>query len=476
MSATATTTRDVSLGPNLTPEEAEHIYAQGKEAVISALLQFSRMLSEQRAAAPGDQTPATPSGQTPPYQKPPPKKRPQKPGRKPGSPGQRRPVPDHVDQTQQHRAPCCPDCGGDLNRCQETRQRYVEDIPEDLRVTVTEHEIHRDWCPACRKHVEGKVPDALPGSQIGNRVLVLSAWQHYAAGNTLSQVTDLFDHHLHLQLSETALLGMWHRLADVLRPWYEQIQEQALNAAVLHGDESGWRVNGKTHWLWCFCSREATWYMIDRSRGREALNKFFLREFEGTLVSDFWGAYNAVVCSQGQKCLGHLLRELKHTEKYKSPGADWPPFRKKLKRLLRDGIRLRGRHGELAEQSYASRRDRLHTRLDALIETEWECKHARRLVKRLKRHRRELFTFVDHWEVPPDNNGGERAIRPAVIMRKNSYGNRSDRGAETQAILMSVFRTLNQRGHQPLDTLLQALATYLTTGQLPPLPEIAPLE
>lgn len=105
-----------------------------------------------------------------------------------------------------------------------------------------------------------------------------------------------------------------------------------------------------------------------------------------------------------------------------------------------------------------------------LIETPWKDKHARRLVKRLRRHVNELFTFLDHPEVPHDNNTGERAIRPAVIIRKNSYANRSEKGADMQAVLMSIFRTLKQRGLNPLRTIVAALQTYLQTGKLPQLP------
>ncbi|REJ92308.1 MAG: IS66 family transposase, partial [Planctomycetota bacterium] len=395
---------DLTLGPNLTAEQAERIFAQGKEAVIFALLEQAKMLRELQAGMPADLTPATPSASVPTYQKPPPKKRPKTPGKKAGQPGRRRPVPAQVDQTREHRAERCPDCGGSLNRCRETRARLVEDIPEDLRARVTRHVIHRDWCPACKKHVEPKVTDALPGAQLGNRTLALSAWLHYALGNTTAQIVSVLDHHLRMTLTAAGLLAMWHRLADVLQPWYEQIRDEALNSGVLHGDESGWRVNGKTRWLWCFCTREVTWYMIDCSRGSPALKKIFRREFVGTLVTDFWPAYNAVVCGAAQKCLGHLLRDLKHTTKYKSPGPHWPEFRKKLKRLIRDAIRLRKAHGELPEATYASRRDRLHARLDALIAADWQDRHARRLVKRLKRHRSELFTFLDQVDVPFDNN------------------------------------------------------------------------
>jgi hypothetical protein len=319
--------------------------------------------------------------------------------------------------------------------------------------------------------VEPPVADALPGSTLSNRVLVLSAWLHYGLGNTLSQIVEVFNFHLQLKLTCGGLVQMWYRLQAILFAWYEQIQRQALRSAVLFADESGWRVDGKTHWLWCFTTGDLTFYMIDRSRGSPALRKFFIEEFAGTLVTDFWGAYNAVVCALRQTCLAHLLRELEHTEKYRSPGKHWPAFAKKLRRLLGDAIRLWRRQDELSAATYASRRGRLAARLEELIDTRWEDAHAKRLVKRLRRHRNDLFTFLDQPDVPFDNNTAERAIRPAVIIRKNSYGNRSQRGADCQAVLMSIFRTLKQRGHDPIRTIINALATYLTTGQLPPLPE-----
>lgn len=456
----------------LTEEQARTIVAQGPEVAVFAILELSKRLAEQQAktAAESHQTPSTPSGMKPPYRKPRPKSRKKRPGAKQGHPGSRRPTPERIDWQVEHRANRCPDCGGRLKRCQETRPRYIEDIPE-VQPEVTEHTIHRDWCPKCRKKVEPTVPDALPGSTLGNRVLVLSAWLHYGLGTTLSQIVEVFNFHLQLKLTSGGLVQMWYRLQAMLYTWYEEIQQQALRSAVLFADESGWRVDGKTHWLWCFTTRDLTYYMIDRSRGSPALQKFFIEEFAGTLVTDFWGAYNAVVCALRQTCLAHLLRELEHTEKYKTPGTHWPAFAKKLRRLLGDAIRLWRARGELPAATYLSRRDRLVARLQKLIDTPWEDAHARRLIKRLRRHQNDLLTFLDHPEVPFDNNTAERAIRPAVIIRKNSYGNRSEQGADCQAVLMSVFRTLKQRGHDPIRTIVHALANCLTTGQFPPLPE-----
>jgi hypothetical protein len=89
--------------------------------------------------------------------------------------------------------------------------------------------------------------------------------------------------------------------------------------------------------------------------------------------------------------------------------------------------------------------------------------------KRSQRHRQHLFTFLDNSSVPFDNNAAKRAIRRAVILRKDSYGNRSQRG-DTQAVLMSIDRTLKQRGHDPLKTITEALANYPTTGVYASLP------
>ena len=461
---------EFSLGPQLTADEARAIFAQGEEAVVFSLLQLAQLLKQAEGKCASVASPATPSGMQPIHQKPAAAKGRKKPGRKAGHAGSRRPAPEHIDERKTHRAARCPDCQSELRRCSQTRKRFTEDIPESITPVVTEHTIHRDWCPSCRKLVEPVVPDALPGSTIGNRVLTLSCWLHYGLGQPLSAVVDVFNHHLQFKLTPGGLIQQSYRLQEILFLWYEQIQNEILDSAVLHADETGWRVNGQGHWLWCFSNNIGTYYLIDRQRGRPVLARFFRRAFQGTLVSDFWGAYNAVVCGGRQVCLAHLLRDLKHVELYKHPSPKWPAFAKKLRRLIHDAMRLKRSQADLLEATYVSRRNRLHVRLDELLATPWTDKQALRLMKRFRRHRQHLFTFLNDPAVPFDNNHGERAIRPAVIIRKNSYGNRSHQGADTQAVLMSIYRTLKQRGHAPLSTITTALHQYLTTAKLPPLP------
>jgi len=457
----------------LSQEQAQAIYRCGEGAVVFALLWLAQQLARQQSqlAAESHQTPSTPSGMQPPWRKSNSKSNGgrRRRGAQPGHPGHCRPLPEQINRRRVHRLKQCPHCGGRVRRSVDARTRYIEDIPE-TKPQVTEHTIHRHWCPRCKKLVEPVVTEALPQAWIGNRALCLSAWLHYGVGVTLSQIGAVFEFHFHFRITAGGLMRMWYRLAAVLAPWYEQIQQEAQASAVLHADESGWRVAGRTHWLWCFTNAELTYYMIEGSRGSEAVLTFFREEFGGTLVTDFWSAYNAVLCQRRQCCLAHLLRELKHVEQYKSPGGDWGQFHAKLKRLIKDAIRLKQKQAELPGERYESRRLRLERRLDELIEQDWQEQNAKRLAKRLRKHRDNIFPFLYDPAVPYENNAAERAIRPAVLMRKNSYGNGSDRGAACQAVLMSIFRTLKQRGHDPIQTVVSALEHYIKTGRLPPLP------
>jgi transposase len=406
------------------------------------------------------------------YEKPAASKRRRKPGARDGHAGSRRKVPPRVDAHVEHRLPVCPCCGGELQRCKRERKRIIEDIPEAITPVVTEHTIHRDYCPGCKKHVEPVVPDALPNAALGHNLVALTSWFHYGLGTTLGQLQDILACHLHTTITPGGLLDGWRRLSGILTPWYEQIAMDTRWGSVLHADETGWRVDGTTHWLWCFTNPGNCYYLIDRSRGSPALARFFTGAFAGTLVTDFWAAYESVAIEAGgdrQYCLVHLLRELEKVDRYNTSAA-WQEFAKRLRRLVRDGIGLRKRPDFMPER-YRSRLGLIHRRLQAIADAGRSSDaDVTRLTERLSKHRDHLFTFLDKPEVPFENNFAERQIRPAVILRKNQLCNRSPQGAETQAVLMSIYRTLKLRGHDPTKTIAGALRTYVTTGKLPGLP------
>jgi hypothetical protein len=395
-------------------ETASLLYDQGREVVIFALMQLAALALKTQDI--NGTHPSTPSAATPTFHKEPGKKRKKKPGAKPGHKGSRRPTPV-VNRHETHRLKSCPDCGTKLNKRNQTRKRIIEDIPESITPEVTEHTIHRDYCPKCKKIVEPVVPDAMPNASIGNRTVVLTAFLHYFIGVTISKIVEIFNTQFQFPLTPGGLVQLWHNLALVLAVWYEEIGNAARTSAVLHADETGWRVNGKTHWLWCFTNQDVTYYVINRSRASPVVLRFFKRVFKGVLVTDFWGAYNAIICTQKQKCLAHLLNDLKKVAKYKDTSKDWKTFSKRLKRLLRDAMRLRGRRDSMTAEKYASLCAAIERRMTRLIDTSWKNGQAQRLVKRLRRHRQELFVFLYNASVPSDNNHAERSIRGAVVMQ-----------------------------------------------------------
>jgi len=161
--------------------------------------------------------------------------------------------------------------------------------------------------------------------------------------------------------------------------------------------------------------------------------------FQGILICDFRGAYNKIATLATQRCFFHPFTE-----------EDWKAFRKKLSRLMKDAIRLseNNRIDALRRQRLKTR---LHERLQQLIDGVYKDKDVKRLVKRLRRHRNQLFTFLDHNGVSPYNNHAEQQMRKALLCRKVSQQNRSEKGAVTQAVLMSLFRTAEPEKKNPVE-------------------------
>ncbi len=486
--ASNTEVRSITLAAlrgELTEAMARRMHALGAEATVAIVLAINARMAQLGGVTPG---PHTPSGAVPPYAKEnrsdAGKKRRGKPGARDGHEGRRRAAPITIDRREVVAdASVCPECHGPVlpSRPNRRRKRTVEDIPPDLTTEAVEYDIPQQWCPCCRKHVEPGVAAAMPSATLGNGIVALTTVMHYGLGLTIDQTREVFASHLRTPLSAGGLVDLWRRAGEVFLPWYEQIGKEAKTAATLHADETGWRVNGDTHWLWCFCNHVNCYYLIDESRGSDVLRGFFTESFAGVLMSDFWGPYQSVMLEgEGarQCCLAHLLRELDHVDKealpHKPPdrAKEWVGFVKMLRRLLRDGIRLRQRK-DFTPQKHASKITLIDKRLIALAEGEeggYDDPDAARLAKRLSRHRDELFTFLDRPEADWNNNFAERQIRPAVILRKNSQCNRSERGAATQAVLMSIYRTLKLRGLDPRAEIEKALRAWSLTGQLPPLP------
>jgi len=170
----------------LTQAQARRLAKENPEVLALALLAASQRIAEQelriaQLQARGDGqklSPSTPSGMVPIYTKPNTAKRCKKSSARNGHEGVRRQRPVKIDERRTHRLPRCPDCGGRLQRCHRSRTRIIEDLPEVIEPVVTEHTIHRDDCPNCKKDVEPVVPEAMPKATLGHHVVALTSWFH----------------------------------------------------------------------------------------------------------------------------------------------------------------------------------------------------------------------------------------------------------------------------------------------------------
>jgi hypothetical protein len=444
----------------MTRDEALAILDLPREEAVAVVLALAEKAEKYDLIVRSDAT--TPSGMTPVYLKQPHKRR-KPPGRAKGHPGAGRRRPVRIDRHEDHTLDRCPDCHAPLGEPVDAYRRVIEDLPPVLPL-VTEHTIHRYWCPRCRKIVSSSVADALPNAMMGIRLVVFTAWLHYLVGVSVNNIRRTLSVVCSFPISAGGLTQAWKNLAHLLEPPYRDIGQKISRSAVLNADETGWRINGVTHWLWCFAAKDLCYYLITKSRGSPVVKEVLGVLFEGILICDFWGAYNKITALAKQRCFYHLFTELVKVDKANT-SVLWRTFRKKLTRLLKDAIRLSERKKQMPPGDYDRRKRRMYGRLRQLLNGGYEDKDARRLIKRLKRHKEELFTFLDYENVSPYNNHGEQQMRKPVLTRKVSQQNRSQEGAMTQAILMTLFRSAELQGNNPLETMVASAKAVIGNGR-----------
>jgi transposase len=386
-------------------------------------------------------------------------------GRKKGHAAALRPMPATIDVHQTLELPidtlgqhCCPDCRAQLSEVKH-HERLVEELVPSKVVTTCYHTTS-GWCPNCRKPVESRGEDQppaadLPHAQLGLNALATAAVMRVCYRLPLRQITRLFEQLQGLKLSAGAIVKQIKRLGTWLKKQYHRLKLVLRAAGVVHADETGWRTNGHNGYLWTLTNANHTLYHVDRSRSGkviiELLGEAFGATGDQTLVSDFYSVYDQFDGPR-QKCLTHLLRELRDTA-IKRPELASHEFFRRCKRLVQEMLKLKKRRSELSESDYAHRVHLLENRLEALGQTTWNDPDADRLTRRLKKHRTSLTTFLHRPEVDGTNNAAERAIRPAVVMRKITGGSRSEQGAKAWSILASIMRTAEQQGRDVVETI-----------------------
>ncbi len=131
------------------------------------------------------------------------------------------------------------------------------------------------------------------------------------------------------------------------RPVYQELIEAMQRSSIVHADETGWRIGTLSAWLWVFTNQEATVYAIRDNRSSDVVVEILGRKFQGILASDCFLAYDDQRLKDWlkQKCLSHLLKDLKEMEESKTGRA--VRFAQQLTVVLQAALKLKAEKSSL---------------------------------------------------------------------------------------------------------------------------------
>ncbi len=360
-----------------------------------------------------------------------------------GRKGGGRPLACTVDETVTAKVGACAHCQAALTEADQVLHgRYDKiDLPI-VRPLVTRVERYAGHCPCCGGITLAPVPAGLEGgSPFSVNILALAVYLRFTHAISYRRLTQLFRHLYALQISEGALDAMLQCAKPCFDHQVATILARLRRSRIVCSDETTVRIDGRTHWNWVFQNDQVVIHVVRNSRAASVVTETMAGHRPNIWVSDLYGAQQGHA-DVWQVCLAHQLRDCKYAIE-----AGDTIFAPRMKALLLRAVVLARRRNNLADSTRRSYQRRLDRELNAIMVLAPTNCHGRRLRKRYGKVRSHLFTFLEHPEVPPDNNGSERELRPTATYRKVTGGFRSNWGADLFAGVRSVVGTASRRGN-----------------------------
>ena len=434
-------------------EVVEELQRQNPAAVVDLVLQQAKAIVElERRVSQLEEKLGQSSGGGPgaaPFRIDPHKRKanPKRPGREQGHRGQFRASPEQIDQTIEVALKQCPHCGERIKQSRPIEQTIIE-LPA-IKPMVVRLITHRGRCERCGKKLQSAHPLQVSravgaaGTQLGPRALAVAGLLRHEVGMTLRGCCAVMDKLFDLRVSAGGLSQGLDRLGRRLKGCYETLIEQVRASPVVHSDETSWWLENDRSQLWVFATEQETVYRVVKSRDRATFHQTIPPDYKGILVSDCLSVYDDATERQ-QKCYAHHLKAISAAKKARSAPSEWL---EQVEHLLKSAIALAKKREAMDQGQWELHLKALYLAARVVLEeTPRACLHEEALRARLWKQRDHLFMFLEHPGVNATNNLAERQLRPAVIRRKLSCGNRSQRGARTFEILTSLAATCRQRG------------------------------
>src|SRR6476469_295999 len=442
--------------PNL-----DHLSHAEKDALIRALWQ--RLEAAERRIAELEAQLAEP-GKTPDNSSLPPSQgqKPNRPvkarrvGPRQGSLGRKgggRALSSHPEETVIAKAPACIHCRVALTEADQVLHgRYDKiDLPV-VRPVVTRVERYAGHCPCCGGVTLAPVPAGLEDSSpFSANIVARASYLRFTHAISYRRLTQLFLHLFALRISEGAVDAMLQRAKPCLDHEVAAILARLRRSRIICSDETGVRVGGRTHWNWVFQNDQVVIHVVRDSRAAGVVTEVMAGHRPSIWVSDLYGAQQGHA-DLWQICLAHQLRDCQY-----GIDAGDTVFAPRMQMLLLRAVVLARRRKRLAESTRRAYLRRLDHDLNVIMGLAPANPHGQRLRQRYGKVRNSLFTFLEHPDAPPDNNGSERELRPTATYRKLTGGFRSNWGADLFAAVRSAVGTAARRGIDAYQAIRQTL-------------------
>ncbi len=374
---------------------------------------------------------------------------------------------ERVNQFEDHWPAICEECTAQLPTALraevgDARRHQVVELPR-VQAHVTEHRLHAQHCEKCGHATEAKLPSSVASGAFGSRLRALVA---LCAGRyRLSKRTtqELLSDVLGVTISLGSVSNIEQQMSAALAAPVEEARAFVRRQPVVHADETGWREAKGRAWLWTAATKSVTVFQIAKSRGSVVAKEMLGEDFNGFLVVDRWGAYEWT--DLRQLCWAHLQRDF---QGFVDRGGRGKRFGEKLLEQTRLMFELwhRVRDKSLSRADFQEMMKPIEEQMLCLLRSAQlraEPKTAS-MSREILAHQDYLWSFVDNEGVEPTNNAAERAIRPAVLWRKGSFGTDSPIGSRFVERILSVVTTLKQQGRNVLDYLSQAANDHVARG------------
>jgi hypothetical protein len=373
----------------------------------------------------------------------------------------------------------CGHCGASLEGCVDEspyrRQKYEIEIVR----RVTEYRKHRCTCPECGQVTEGILPEEAQGSAYDANIVLLSGMLTGMCQVSRRMARLFIESLCGVPISVGSVSNLEKELTEASEAVMEEIEGAAQSAEQANADETGFGLqDGKQGWLWVLVTPFAVLFRVFAGRGQEYASRL-LGKFEGILTSDRWGGYNRYPKEKRQICWAHVLRDFKAMRESGPDGESTGlGLRKEAKKMfckLHRFQRWRQRQEEAGVKVsltvLESQLEGIRRRIVMLLE-EGERRGVAKCAGLLKMEP-QLWMFVKAG-IDPTNNAAERAIRPAVVWKKQSYGVESERGARYVESMLSIWATCRCNDINAVSYLRELIQTHRSNTTCPSIFNFSP--